>query len=1127
MESKKYKIINNKIINKKSISLILIFMFLVILSGITYAKPFTNAFEGGLININNFFEAREYEAYSKTIDFFFFTLLFIAIYMMGARYAFKEVKRPEQAIVILLGLMTSILLVIAGISATILLPYIHWIFYILLFILYWWLLKGIKNKFWRFLLALLLTLLTIALFQGLFNALTSPTIEERKFSGFGRFFRGFGESFDGIKFEGAQTPGIGDYFTKLFGDKEVTSISPTGEEVVTPAQTPIPAGTKPEQPPTTQEQPEKKFNKNWLWMFLLPLLVFLLYRYGGRLFKEKKLGKELTIEQILSEIENYLNKKKEALINIYYIYKTKKELTEELIDLYHKTIYNVEPVNLLDPENETHKKFLKEGSIVNDLIKAELKLGNQLEEILGIEQKLSGSKKGGDVNKWKILLEKKFAQELLSTTKTEYRSGYAKLMNYLSNLDQVTTNAKLIIQNYFLLTKVHIKKEKELKKLLDPDELEAWIKTTQIERWSNLIETKTRESRDFSKISKYTKIDETSYLKTELFPGINKERKYLKYIEWLIKFLQSKAEIKTLIQDLVVEPKEAKELTGVTYGTPIKISTKIAQGIGPFKAYCFVYMKIPEVNLITGQIVKEELVQIYPEGSPNTPISKLKFKPFAKILDEIIFSSEDFGNLKEGDYEVVFFVRGRREETSPVEEKRYGWDRKSIKIYVQRTEIPTPESQLQELTIKVQEWNESKKEFENEWKEAKIELTQPKTYEIIQNVPIQVSARLFNVRSPIDIYPIKCICYVDKSKIGDEKEIKNENEAIEFEITKYVSLLPGLHRISLFAISPKGSTYKRRALRKCIIHIVPSVPSVSTPTIPTTPEVTQLPPIGAIGAIGPLIIISPEDDPEGSHPFYIGDRIEFIVKIGDLDTSESVTYTYSLFKIIYNMNMKVIKLEKFDEGPATPKGLYLPILANRIGVGTHKIIFGLKKVFPTRTKEEEYIYSKNTIIIWVKEKELEYKPGTFSLLKETKETLIVKINRPVENSVHFIGDSIKNLEAEAVGLGSDIINSEGNSKDANISFIWIIFQGEKKQVIHKGRISDQSSGTILSKFTKGNAELRVYLFDEKQNGLFKVGITKIRLENKMSPVVEKQEEKIIPINPLPTRTKGAYPPQTY
>src|SRR3989338_6664133 len=238
----------NRFNNRKMIVLIISILLLVILSSFVSAMPITDsiagAFGGGLIQINNFFESRQYEPYSKAIDFFFFALLFTAVYMMGARYAFKEMKRPEQVIVILLGLMTAFLIVLADISATVLLPYIHWLFYVLLFTLYWWLLKGIKNPFWRFVLALLLTLLTIGLVQGLFSALQAPEIsgieapDSNLLGRIGKFFRDMFKGFGGISLPGVSAPGIPDYLKGY-----LPGTQPSGPETL--PQTGTPAASQP------------------------------------------------------------------------------------------------------------------------------------------------------------------------------------------------------------------------------------------------------------------------------------------------------------------------------------------------------------------------------------------------------------------------------------------------------------------------------------------------------------------------------------------------------------------------------------------------------------------------------------------------------------------------------------------------------------------------------------------------------------------------------------------------------------------------------------------------------------------------------------------------------------------
>ena len=140
---------------------------ILLLSTLTYAKPFTDSFRGGLIEINDFFTKEGYAPYAKTIDFFFFAFLFVAVYMMGVKYAFKEVKKVEKTIAVLLGLMTAVLLVLGGWSATLLLPYIHWILYFLLFLFYWWVSKFIPNTLRWILSIIMLILLIIILYSWL------------------------------------------------------------------------------------------------------------------------------------------------------------------------------------------------------------------------------------------------------------------------------------------------------------------------------------------------------------------------------------------------------------------------------------------------------------------------------------------------------------------------------------------------------------------------------------------------------------------------------------------------------------------------------------------------------------------------------------------------------------------------------------------------------------------------------------------------------------------------------------------------------------------------------------------------------------------------------------------------
>ena len=350
------KIIN---INKKIISVILIIALILLLSTLTYAKPFTDAFTGGLTQINDFFANEQYKAYTTAIDFFFFALLFISVYMIGVRYAFKEVKKPEKVIAILLGLMTAFLLVLGGFSATILLPYIHWLLYTLLFIFYWWLLKGIKSKFWRFILALLLTLLTIGLIQGLFDAL-SPDTEG--------FFSSLSKSFASIQFP--ETPGVPDYLTDLFGAQVA---APTGPDLTT-----LPSATTPV---------EEKRGQGWLpggysaghLLWIIPLLVAL--SYGGfRLFRRVR-GERRQASTIINEIDEIINRKTAKMNEV----KQANQEKNQMIQMAENRMAVIE--KLQDPAYAWEAvRGIEEGHPLKDLYNKELQLIIKLKELIDLEK---------------------------------------------------------------------------------------------------------------------------------------------------------------------------------------------------------------------------------------------------------------------------------------------------------------------------------------------------------------------------------------------------------------------------------------------------------------------------------------------------------------------------------------------------------------------------------------------------------------------------------------------------------------------------------------------------------------------------------------------------------------------
>lgn len=345
----------NRIITRTILILTLIALFSTLVNAITVS----DGFRSGLLGINNFFSGQQFQPYAQAIDFFFFALLFIAIYMMGARYAFKEVKRPEQVIVILLGLMTAFLLVLAGWSATILLPYIHWLFYILLFALWYWLLKGIKSKFWRFLLALLLTLLSIYLLSLLLSGFVAPDT-----SG---YVAPFFESLKGISFpELPGPPGIPSAISDLFGPP---GEPPTGPSTLPPAPTPTPG-----------DGGFFGFLKNWWWIIALILLLLFLI---ARLRRRGQPQQPENVDEIKNKINDFINRKHQAMRKIIDAFRKKIELFRDATRIQAYLNAVDDPALLWGDDNR--RRLREEKAEVTEILEEEFKLIDGLTDLKKVE----------------------------------------------------------------------------------------------------------------------------------------------------------------------------------------------------------------------------------------------------------------------------------------------------------------------------------------------------------------------------------------------------------------------------------------------------------------------------------------------------------------------------------------------------------------------------------------------------------------------------------------------------------------------------------------------------------------------------------------------------------------------
>lgn len=436
-----------KIIAVSIFALVLILLF----SAFAYAKPFTDVLRDSLVRINNFFAQENYKPYAKTIDFFIFSLVFISIYLIGVRYAFKEVKRPEQAIAIVLGFTTAFLFVLRDYSITSLLPYMQYLLYALIFVMWMLVLKGIKSKFWRFVLALLLTLLTIGLVQWLYGILSvpeigTPSISTPTFLGgvsksAGDFFKSFGGSFKGIDFQPQEVPAS----VKMLGEVPPV-VGPTPATGAPSTPTPAPATTAEEQKRQAEEaaarqKAEEEAARNraagganillpWTWSSsdtswynawyiwtLIGLLPFILTNknIGGRintklgmwgaigLSAEAGLETSIMIGQI-----NKITKEKEERMN--YI-KNTHELKSKLITLgknKEKLIEQLEKVGGANLWTDEGRKLIKkEHPILNELIKIEDTIRYQLKALIVTEDDFLGN-----LEKWASLVPQQYLEYL-------------------------------------------------------------------------------------------------------------------------------------------------------------------------------------------------------------------------------------------------------------------------------------------------------------------------------------------------------------------------------------------------------------------------------------------------------------------------------------------------------------------------------------------------------------------------------------------------------------------------------------------------------------------------------------------------------------------------------------------
>ena len=161
-----YKMVSTSINKNKTAFFIFLFLILV---NVAYAQSASDT----LIRINNFFENKEYNAYSTIIDFFLFFTISLATMLIGVKAIFPDQKKQGSTIAIIIALIATISLVRTGVSVSNLLPYVGYaVFFGLVVIIYFFMrAMGIlkEKKGLAIIVSLLIAFIIFILLGWVFN----------------------------------------------------------------------------------------------------------------------------------------------------------------------------------------------------------------------------------------------------------------------------------------------------------------------------------------------------------------------------------------------------------------------------------------------------------------------------------------------------------------------------------------------------------------------------------------------------------------------------------------------------------------------------------------------------------------------------------------------------------------------------------------------------------------------------------------------------------------------------------------------------------------------------------------------------------------------------------------------
>jgi len=585
---------------KKLTMAIILFVFLISLASSVSAGIGSYLADGFRLAFDRMqdFVVGGYRNYEQLIIFFSLFIILAAGIFLGLKKAFGEVNTQIKAIAVVIALISAL-----SIAAT--LEYsIENLRYIALGLLFLILFALILAFFLKLGTKKALAIILALLIAGLLVLLAWALISGEGLGGVGfrieRFFRGFGFDFT---FKATPEPEPG--------------VEPEPEPGVEPGEIPT--------------------RKDWRWLLLIPLALLLLTGggLGGRKaleyirkrreekpeVEEEKVEK--TIEEVKKEITDIVKLKKEILKRTIDIANKKEKLSDELLDLYHKTIRD--PSYYLDRDSPEFKNLMEQNHDAARLLKIEIELEEKLKDLMKVEDSLIGKgSKEGEITKWRRIVNRAYAglpPETLSADvkealrrinfvafdrllrederkfgvlhKSSFKRTHEESFKFSPEDAGLVVDVKRAIISYLLISKEEKKAEKMVEKLTDHKKLERWFKEGKYEKWNAIMDKEGAYLREFFKKEKELLLG-GEYPKrivsgNSLYSKVHQEARYMIYILELIKYLESKRISFTELQPLKVEPKEAADpARGVMPGTPLKVYTRIAQGIGPFS--CVLYI---------------------------------------------------------------------------------------------------------------------------------------------------------------------------------------------------------------------------------------------------------------------------------------------------------------------------------------------------------------------------------------------------------------------------------------------------------------------------------------------------------------------------------------------------------